>query len=132
MKRTLLAALAVVCVGATGCATIAYDENGDPFMALQVTTTDAEPKNAFDRAADRAVDAAPAVAPFLDLISPGAGQTAILGAGVLGALGYGSRRGRKTTEDKYQYADKTYYEGRQEERAIYAPPPVVNAAEVSA
>ena len=131
MKRTLLAAAAVACVGLAGCMSIAYDEKGEPYAALQLTTTDSEPKNAVERAADKAVDAAPAIAPFLDAISPGTGQAVLLGGSVLSALGYGSWRGRRVASDKYTLANQWYEDARKEEMLRQAPP-TVSPAEVSA
>lgn len=81
-----------------------YDEQGRARSVLTNPLDPATPVDAWDRAADVGM----AASPLLDAVIPGAGVAV---TGILAGLGYGTRRGRQTTEEKYQTADEWYRDG---------------------
>lgn len=101
MKRLIPLAALTLAMG--GC-TVMYDEHGRARSALSNPFEADTPIQSMDRVAN----AATAASPLLDAILPGAGVAL---TGVLAGLGYGTRRGRRTVEEKYETANEWFEDG---------------------
>lgn len=123
MKRTLLAAAAVACVGLAGC-TVMTDKYGRDRVAVPV---DGLPDSL--TSPERVGAVAQAASPLLDLVVPGLGVAV---TGVLGGLGYGVRKGRQAEKVVREEADKAWDQSEARTMALMSQAPTVNSAEVSA
>lgn len=137
MKRLTIAALAVCVTALGGCGTLSvlYDEDGNGVAALTLTETDAEPRTGVDRGLDKAADAAGELGGLAALISPQVGGSITAAGAVLAALGYGSKRGRKATEEKHQAANAAWDESEHallQKMAMLQAQPAVTNTEVQA